>query len=320
MKLLIKIKKLFQKKPKFIVVLGQTSTGKSDLAVEIAKEIDGEIISADSRQVYRGMDLGSGKITKAEMQGIPHHLLDVADPQETFSVKDFQDHGEQAINHILSRKKTPIICGGTGFYIDSLVYKTQFPKMKKNKKLREHLQTKNIEELNKILKERVNNSKKKYKKHNKRFYRQMDQKNHVRLVRAIEIINTLGYIPKIKKEKHYNILFLGLELEKETLKKRIYKRIIDRLDKGMLNEGKKLLEIGVSHKKLQSFGLEYRFMSKHILGKINYDEMIEQLYRATVQFAKRQKTWFKRNKNIHWYNPIKDNKVIFNEVNKFIKK
>ena len=318
--ILQKTKKLFQKKPKVIVVLGQTSTGKSDLAVEIAQKINGEVISADSRQVYRGMDLGSGKITKVEMQGVPHHLLDVADPQEIFSVKDFQDLGEKAINDILARKKTPIICGGTGFYIDALVYGMQFPEISENNTLREELLKKNIDELNEILQEKIAQSAKKYQKQNQNFYAKMDKKNPVRLMRAITLMHALGFIPKTKKEKKYRTLFIGLSIEKDLLKERIYQRIIKRLEKGMLNEVRTLLARGVSHKRLQSFGLEYRFMSKHLLGEISYDEMIEQLYRATLQFAKRQNTWFKRNKEIHWFHPMKDKGEIFSLVKRFLGK
>jgi tRNA dimethylallyltransferase len=304
--MLKKIKKLFSKKPKIIVVLGQTSTGKSDIAVEIAKKFNGEVISADSRQVYKGMDLGSGKITKDEMQNIPHHLLDLADPKDIFDVTQFQKLGTKAIQDILSRGKTPVICGGTGFYIDSLIYQTQFTSVKPNKELREKLEKLSLEELQEIYR-------------NKNIKKNIDIQNPVRLIRAIEIMDGLGYIPKTKNKEKYNVLFIGMTLPKEELDKRIHKRIIDRLEKGMLEEARTLLKNGVSHERLQSLGLEYRFMSKHILGEISKDEMIDQLYRATVKFAKRQKTWFKRNKNIHWFNYFEDRKKLFELIDGFLK-
>ena len=307
MNIVSQLKKIFTRKAKIIVVLGQTSTGKSDIAVEIAKKFNGEVISADSRQVYRGMDLGSGKITKEEMQGVPHHMLDVTDPNEVFDVTQFQKQGTKVINDILTHKKIPIICGGTGFYIDALVYQTQFTSVQPNKKLREKLELLSLSELQNIL-----------RKTSPREYKKIDINNPVRIIRALEIIDELGYIPKIKKKNPYNILFIGMTLPKEKLNKRIYKRIINRLEQGMLEEVYTLLKSGLSHKRLQSLGLEYRFMSKHILGEISYDEMIDQLYHATVQFAKRQKTWFKRNKNIHWFDSLGDKNKIFNSINTFL--
>ncbi len=324
------IKNIFQKKPKVIVVLGQTSTGKSDIAVEIAQKYDGEIISADSRQVYRGMDLGSGKITKAEMQGIPHYLLDVADPIDIFDVTQFQKIGTEVLQNILKRGKIPIICGGTGFYIDALVYQTQFSSVKPNRKLRTELDKLSLTELQKIYREKISSFRFKlrslffnlnifhYKKNQN--FKKIDMKNRMRIIRAIEIINELGYIPKNKKSNPYNILYIGMTLEKEPLNKRIYTRIIKRLDNGMLDEVYTLLKNGVTHERLQSLGLEYKFMSKHILGEISYDMMINQLYQATVHFSKRQKTWFKRNKDIHWFNYFDTRKNLFELIDFFLRK
>lgn len=308
MSILSYLKKIFSVKPKIIVVLGQTSTGKSDLAVEIAQQCDGEIISADSRQVYREMDLGSGKITTKEMQGIPHHLLDVAEPNNVFDVQQFQDLGTTAVKDILKKNKTPIICGGTGFYIDALIYQTQFSSVGPNVKLRKELKNKSVSELSNML---ITKSPKDAKK--------VDLKNPIRVIRALEIIAEIGHIPKVKKKSLYNILFIGLTMPKEDLDKRIYKRIITRLDQGMLDEVHILLKNGITHDRLQSLGLEYKFMSKHILGEISHAEMIDQLYRATVQFSKRQKTWFKRNKNIHWFNSFENRNSLYNLVGNFLK-
>ena len=188
---------------KVIIILGQTSTGKSDFAVEIAKQVNGEIISADSRQVYIGMDLGTGKITKKEMRGVPHHLLDILSPNKTFTVNDFQKIANKKIEEIIKKGKVPIICGGTGFYIDAVVDGTVFPNVPPNKKLREELSKKSSEELLKILikldKDRAEN---------------IDINNGVRLIRAIEIAKSLGSVPKtIKTESKYQFLKVGLKLQ-----------------------------------------------------------------------------------------------------------
>lgn len=309
MDILAYIENLFRKKPKIIVVLGQTSTGKSDLAVEIAKLYNGEIISADSRQVYRGMDLGSGKITTAEMQGVPHHLLDVVNPKDLFSAEDFKNLGRKAIQKILEKNKNPIICGGTGFYIDSLIYDTEFSSVSPNPELRKKLSvldTKTLAE--KFTTEYPLEAKK------------IDLKNKVRVVRAFEICKAIGSIPKTKQHKKYKTLFIGLELEKEKLAERIHQRIINRIEQGMIDEVKNLYAGGVSYERLESFGLEYRHISRYLLGKTTEEEMIENLYRDTLKFAKRQKTWFKRNKDIHWFNSLREKDLVMNKINDFLKK
>jgi len=303
------IKNMFRRKPKIIVLLGQTSTGKSDIAVEIAKKYNGEVISADSRQVYQGMDLGSGKITAEEMSGVPHHLLDVAEPKDIFDVQQYQKLGTESVMDTLSRGKVPIICGGTGFYIDSLINQTQFSSVGPNKELRSELEKKSLKELQDLL-----------QKKSAKDYKKIDTKNPVRIIRALEILDTLGKIPKVKKNNPYKVLYIGLKIEKDLLYKRIHARILKRLDLGMLDEAHQLLSSGVSHQRLQSLGLEYKYMSLNILRKINYDEMIEKLYWDTVHFAKRQKTWFKRNKEILWFDSIKDTQEIFNTSSNFLGK
>ena len=198
---------------KVIVILGQTATGKSCLAVKIAKKIKGEIISADSRQVYRGLDIGTGKITKKEMQGIPHYLLDVVSPKHKFSVAEYQKLAEEKIKEILAKDKTPIICGGTGFYVDAITKGTIFPKVPPSVKLRKKLEKKSTAELLKIL-----------KKIDKKRAETIDPKNKVRLVRAIEITKALGKIPKItEKTPVYKFIKIGLYLPSDKLKKQIEK-------------------------------------------------------------------------------------------------
>lgn len=297
-------------KNKIIVILGQTSTGKSDIAVEIAKQINGEIISADSRQVYKGMDLGTGKITKKEMRSIPHHLLDISSPKKDFSVNDFKNIADKKIKEIINKKKVPIICGGTGFYIDAIVNGNIFPEVPPDNKLREKLNKKTAEKLFEILEKLdVNRSK------------NIDKNNKVRLIRAIEIAKSLGSVPKIKNISNFNVLKIGLTLPDELLKERIKNRIIIRIKKGMIKEIENLYNKGLSWKKMYNFGLEYRYISLYLQNKLTKNEMIEELNTATWHYAKRQRTWFKRDQNTIWINPLKNNEKekVFKEIKSFLK-
>ncbi len=272
--------------PKIIVVCGPTATGKSDKAVEIALERDGEVISADSRQVYRGLDIGSGKITSEEMRGVTHHLLDVADPMHVFSVEDFVRLGEEAIADILERGKLPIICGGTGFYIDALIYGTEFPEVPPSLEFRNELEKLPLKDLQIKLQELDSDR-----------FETIDIHNPVRLVRAIEIATVLGKVPPIIKHSKYDIEFVYLDFPKEVLIERISKRLLARLDQGMLEEAERLHGEGVTYERMKQLGLEYRYMAMCLLGEITYDEMIEQLNIKIRQYAKRQRVWFKRYTN-----------------------
>jgi tRNA dimethylallyltransferase len=276
-------------KPKVLVIVGPTATGKSDLAVKLALKYNGEVISADSRQVYRGMNIGSGKITKEEMKGIPHHLLDVANPKTTFSVTQFQKLAEKKIAEILKRDKLPIICGGTGFYIDTLIEGKVYPAVKENKKLRAILEKKSTTDLLKILKkldlDRASN---------------IDIHNKVRLIRAIEIAKSLGKVPKVKSSQPYEATYIGLDLADLALKERIRARLLRRLKQGMVAEVARLHRGGVSYHRLESFGLEYKNCALFLQKKISKQQLIENVLKESIQYAKRQRTWFKRNKAIEW--------------------
>jgi len=296
-------------KPKCIVILGQTATGKSDLAVYLAQQFDGEVISADSRQVYRGMDIGSGKITKEEMQGIPHHLLDIKTPDQDFSAEEFQRLCLQAMEDITKRGKISIICGGTGFYIQSIVENIVFQKIPKNQKLRDELEEKSITELQTIL-----------AKIPKEDGVKTDTDNKRRLIRAIEIGTYFGKLFCIEKsESEYEFLQIGLTLPKEILHNKIEKRLRERLAQGMIQEVEALLTSGLSHKKLESFGLEYKYCSLYIQGKLSEEEFFETLLTKIKQYAKRQNTWFQRDENIHWFSPDERNRII-NLVKEYLQK
>lgn len=293
-------------KTKIIVVVGPTAVGKSDIAVRLARALKGEIISADSRQVYKGLDIGSGKITKAEMKGVPHHLLDIASPRarKVFTVADFQRLGQEKIKEISNRGKIPIICGGTGFYIQAIVDSVTFPDVPPNPKLRAALESKTLAVLNQKL-----------KKIDPVRFKTIDQKNKRRLVRAIEIATALGKVPEIQTEQKYDPIFVGLTLEPEILKGKIKKRLDSRIKNGMIAEVRKLHASGVSWLRLESFGLEYRAIALFLQKKITLPEMQQRLEIEIGQFAKRQMVWFKRDQRIHWFTPKQ-----FTEIKNLIKK
>ncbi|MES2023581.1 MAG: tRNA (adenosine(37)-N6)-dimethylallyltransferase MiaA [Patescibacteria group bacterium] len=282
-------------KPKIIVILGPTSSGKSDLAVQIARKVNGEVISADSRQVYKGLDIGSGKITKKEMQGVPHHLLDVANPKNKFTVTDYKELANKKIEEIITRGNVPIICGGTGFYIDAVVNGIILPEVPPNEKLRKSLDEKSELELFKILKTLDKNRAK-----------TIDAKNKIRLIRAIEIAKALGKVPKIKKQNlPYEFTKIGLYVPKEILAEKIHTRLLARIKKGMLNEAKKLHKQGLSWKRMEELGLEYRYMALYLQKKITKGEMLARLNSEIFKYSKRQMTWFKRDKEIKWIDASK---------------
>ena len=277
------------KKPKLIVILGPTATGKSELGVKLAKKFKGEIVSADSRQVYKGMDIGTGKIKKKERQGIPHHLLDVVSPKRKFNVWQYQKLAKKAIEKILKKQKLPFLVGGSPFYIYTLVEGWTFPKLKPDWRLRKNLEKKSAKELFEIL-----------KKLDPKRAKTIEQKNKRRLIRAIEIVKQLGKVPPLKKSPQYQCLLLGLKKPKEELKKLIKKRLLKRLRQGMIAEVKKLKKEGLSWKHLEEFGLEYKWVAFYLQKKISKKEMIENLQKEIEKFARRQMTWFKKDKRIKW--------------------
>jgi tRNA dimethylallyltransferase len=268
-------------KPRVLVIVGPTASGKSDLAVRLAKKFDGEIISADSRQVYRGLDVGTGKITKKEMRSVPHHLLDVADPKDRFSAADYKRLATNLLRYIVVKKKLPIIVGGTGFYIDAL--SRELPNVPPNKLLRKKLEKLTKEELYERLKAK-----------DRRRAREIDKNNKVRLIRALEIIDALGMVPKARSKK-LEASFIWIGLKPKDLEKRIHERLLKRIP-GIIRETKKL-----SPKRAYELGLEYRYASWYLQGKLNKADMVNKLYKEIRRYSKRQMTWFKRNKSIKWF-------------------
>jgi len=280
---------------KLLVIVGPTASGKTDLSIKLAKKFNGEIISADSRQVYKGMNIGTGKITKKEMAGIPHHLLDVARPQAKFDVVKYRKGALRAFKDIQKRKKLPILIGGTGFYIQAVVDGIILPQVKPNWKLRKELEKKSNSELFQQLKKLDPNRAK-----------SIDKGNPRRLIRAIEIaLTTEKPVPELKKSPiDSEVLILGVKKNKKELEKLIEKRLLKRLKIGMIAEVKKLhnpsADGGVSWKRLEEFGLEYRYIAQFLQNKITREEMIERIQKESEHYAKRQMTWFKRDPRIHW--------------------
>ncbi len=287
-------------KPKIIAVVGPTASGKSELAVKLAKKLGGEVLSVDSRQIYRGMDIGTGKIsgrwTKKDgktiylYKGVVHYGIDIASPKRQYSVAQFQKYGKKVITAILKRKKVPILCGGTAHWLDAVIYEQRFPKVKPNHTLRRKLEKLTAKQLYaKLTKLDPARAKK------------IDAKNPRRLIRAIEIITSTGKsIPKVKHGSPYTVKWIGIKTEPETLRNKIKLRLAQRIKNGMFHEIKILHKQGVSWQRMWNLGLEYRFGSLYLQNKMDKKETETKLEIAINQYSKRQMTWWKRNKNIIW--------------------
>ena len=263
---------------KLIVVLGPTASGKTEMAVKLAKKFNGEIVSADSRQVYKGMDIGTAKPTKKEMQDIPHHLIDIIMPNKEFNAAIFKKKAIRTIKDIQKRKKMPFLTGGTGLFIQTIVANIDFPKVAPNKKLRKKLEQKSAKELFGI-----------YKKLDPKGIKEIEKNNKRRLIRAIEVskISKKPFSEQKRKGKPlFNILEIGIKKSKEEIKKSVNKRIKKMFKMGLENEVK---------------GLVKKYGRVSSLQTIGYQESSpEKMSLHTLQFAKRQMTWFKRSKKIKW--------------------
>ncbi len=276
--------------PKLIVILGPTASGKTELTVKLAKKFKGEIVSADSRQIYKGMNIGTGKPTKKEMRDIPHHLIDIIRPNQGFNVAIYKELAVKKIKNIQQRKKLPFLVGGTGLYISSIVDNVDFPKVPPNKKLRKKLEKKTKEELFKI-----------YKKLDPKGSRFIERKNKRRLIRAIEVCKVAGksFWKQRKKGKQiFDILEIGLKPEKGELKKRVSKRVEKMFKLGLEKEVKKLFKKYGWIPSMQTIG--YQEWSTFVKTTGDKKEIKERVKLHTLQFAKRQITWFKKDKKINW--------------------
>ncbi len=325
---------------KTIVIVGPTASGKSNLAIALARRYNGEIISADSRQVYRGMDIGSGKVPRDKIEmyhinddrlscdtskicdtrshykknvyisgGIRHWLLDVASPKRTYNVTHFVRDAKKALADIRKRGTVPIICGGTGFWVQTLIEGASFPAVKPNVKLRARLGKKSATELFMML-----------AKQDPARAKTIDRHNKARLIRALEICNALGQVPPLStnyKLPATNYTIIALNPNKEILQKNIAMRLKKRLRQGMIKEVKRLHTEGVSWRRLEGFGLEYRNLALFLQKKIDQKTMEKNIIKESWRYAKRQLTWLcrfeKTGAKIHW---ITDPKQAFEVIEK----
>jgi tRNA dimethylallyltransferase len=284
---------------KLLVILGPTASGKSALGVKLAKKFNGEVISADSRQVYRGLDIGTGKITKKEMRGVPHHLLDVASPRRKFTASDFVKKARVAYCSVLQNNKIAVVVGGTGFYIDALVGRIALPDVPPNKSLRERLEKKSATQLFAMLKKKDLARAKTIEPSNKR-----------RLIRALEVAHAIGRVPRLKPgPREFDVLWIGLAPSLPELEKRIAKRLDERMKRGMVAEARRLHAAGLSYRRMEELGLEYRALARHLQGRITKKEMVEELRRDIRRYAKKQLAYWKRNADIKWFDPRQQKKI-----------
>lgn len=296
---------------KILVIVGATAVGKSDLAIELAKKYDGEIISADSRQIYRELNLGTGKVKNDnpsslvfKSDGIVHHMIDIVDAKEQYSIAEYQTEANKKIREIWEKGKLPIICGGSPLYVISVLEGWQFPKTAPDLSLRNELEKEEIGSLYLKLQQLDPNRSKTIDKDNKR-----------RIIRALEIVlNSKGAVEPLKKVPiDADVLILSIEKERKEIKDLIWKRLEKRIEEGMIEEVQKLKEKGLKADRLDDFGLEYRYLNMYLENKISLPDMKQQLYYKIWQFAKRQLTWFKKFENIIW---IKDLKQAIIEIDK----
>ena len=273
--------------PKLIVIAGTNASGKSGLGVELAARYGGEIVSADSRQVFRGLDLGSGKIAPEEMRGVPHHLIDVCAPGDFFSMHDFQRLAYAAIDGILSRGRLPFMVGGTGLYVASVTEGYVMSDSAPDLRYREYLETFSTPALYEMLVAALPDI-------------EIERNNRNRVMRVLEKLHAGDdHVPHSRPR--YRCLKLGVTWDRETLKARIDERLERRLAQGMVDEVRGLMDRGVSTEFLYKLGLEYRFIAQYLTGEIPvYEDMVEQLGNAIKKFAKRQMTWFRRDGDILW--------------------
>jgi tRNA dimethylallyltransferase len=286
-----------QQKYDLIVVLGPTAGGKTSLAARLADRLDGEIISADSRQVYRGMDIGTGKDYEDYIvngRQIPFHLIDILEPGEKYNVYEFQKDFLEAFHNIYQRGKWPVLCGGTGLYIESVLKGYRLIPVPPDPELREALNQRSLDELVEML-----------KSESRHLHNTTDLTSKKRAIRAIEIARYYGAHPEADSQfPQIRPFILGVKYDRPVQRQRITERLKQRLEGGMIDEVRRLRERQLTREDLEYYGLEYRYVARYLDGELDYQEMFQQLNTAIHQFAKRQMTWFRRMERngfvIHW--------------------
>ena len=287
------------KKVPLIILTGPTAVGKTDLSIKIAKKLNAEIISADSMQIYEYMDIGSAKVTKEEMDGVVHHMIDEVKPDYNFSVSEFQKRSDKYIQKIVTNGKLPLVTGGTGLYLNSLIYNMDFAKSNSNDKLREklriELEENGIDYMHNRLKELDKDAANRIHKNNTK-----------RVIRALEVClsgeKMNDFSKDLKFNEKYEPIIVVLNRERSHLYERINKRVDIMLQKGLIDEVKSLLDMGYSKDLISMQGIGYKEIIKYLDGEYTYDEAIEIIKRDSRRYAKRQITWFKRYDSAKWFN------------------
>jgi tRNA dimethylallyltransferase len=304
-------------KPKVIVICGPTASGKTALSIELAKKINGEIVSADSMQIYKDMDIGSAKPTKEEMQGIKHYLLDFVLPSERYSVADYKKEATKAIEEIINKGKMPIIVGGTGLYIDSLIYNIDYTQMEYDEKYRNELEERVKEEGLDSLYEEA-------KKIDSNAIKNISQNDKKRILRILEVYHQTGKTKTEQEEESrknevpYEYHVFALTMDREKLYDRINQRVDIMIEQGLINEVKNIIEKYSKYPTaMQALG--YKEIKEYLDGKITKEEAIEKVKQETRRYAKRQLTWFRKNKQTIWINALEQKeeniKIILEEIN-----
>ena len=308
---------------KMITILGPTASGKTPLAAALAYEIGGEIISADSRQVYRRMDIGTGKdladytiTNNREPITVPYHLIDIVEPGTKYNLFQYQQDFFDAYHDIISRGATPILCGGTGLYIEAVLKGYQLSPVPQNPELRQRLEGKTLEELTQMLVELK-------AKNGSTMHNKTDVDSCQRAIRAIEIEEYNLHTPTPKRElPPIDSLIIGVDIDREARREKITRRLKARLEEGMIDEVRGLLDEGIPAEDLIYYGLEYKFVTEYITGQLTYDEMFKRLEIAIHQFAKRQMTWFRgmerRGFTIHWIDALQPMEEKVSQIRKLM--
>ena len=302
-------------KQKLLVIGGPTAVGKTDLSIKLAKKLNGEIISADSMQIYKYMDIGSAKVTKDEMDGIKHYLINTTTPDVLFSVADFKEYGDKALNEIVSKGKLPIISGGTGLYINSLTCNMTFTEAEKDENYRKHLESLALEKGNVYIHEML-------KECDPISYEEIHPNNRKRVIRALEVFKLTNkpFSSYNAGEDFYNsnydIYYYVLTMDREKLYERINKRVDIMMEKGLLEEVKGLKDKGLSSEMQSMEGIGYKEILDYFQGKTTLQEALDKIKQGSRNYAKRQLTWFRKNELVQWID--KDEFADENEIIKFI--
>ncbi|SEF47017.1 tRNA dimethylallyltransferase [Caloramator fervidus] len=306
-------------KKNIVIIAGPTASGKTAIGIEVAKRINGEVVSADSMQIYKYMDIGSAKPTKEEMQGIPHHMIDIIDPKQEFSVALYREMAVKCIDDIIDRGKVPIVVGGTGLYINSLTYPLDFTETAKDEEYRKYLQKLAEEKGNKYVHEML-------KEVDPESYERLHVNDLKRIIRALEVYKNTGkpisefQKESKKKEIDYNIAYIGLIMDREKLYERINKRVDKMFEQGLIEEVKRLKEMGYTRDMISMQGIGYKEVFDYLDGYLTLDEVKDIIKQNTRRYAKRQLTWFRREDRIRWFNLDEYNNIdeVVDDIIKYI--